>query len=1000
MTYAGKQLGSGDHPGARATLERARPLVSGPGLERAAVRIEIDASFGILGTMDGTRAPARAMLEREILAASKALGADHPRVLEAKFALARLMGMADRARRLELFIEVARGRERRLGPRHSSVASSLIQAGITSWRSGRMSEADSILRRAVALAESLHGDNRYHLSYALNMYGNVLEAEGRVSEAREALLRAFRVRETMTPHPHNTALILNDLANVELARDEFVSAQSLYDRAVAIAERATIVPPAYLGLYLQNAGFARMRLGDYAGALRYLERAVAKLDSLEEPATNWHVRALTFLGQCRMATGDTEAGLESIERAYEIGRSFYGAADPQLANLELQVAQASAQASRESIAVHHLGQARQVLANGPPILDLQSECDELEARIRERQRDVPRAETLYRKAVALAEEEHATNAWLGTTMASLARTLRKQGRMAEAESVAARAVSVFELGRKRLPEGIERAGYVSRHGSPYPELASIRMARGAVDAAWEAAESDLGRALADLLQSTGGARLEPREATVQDSLHRRLNELEQRYERRASVAKSDTSAKARDEWSRALLDLQEASAAWGEFQLALSKRYPVAEGRPLDLASVQRTLDAKTALVGWLDLQDPDREWQSWGYVVRASGPVDWVRLEGRGVDPFVAVAGYRRELWNSRHFTKPPEHHAKALWTTRIEPLLPALRGVKHLVAVTSGPMAGIPIEAARDEKGRMIAERFTVSYAPSATVFAMLNRRAGDPGGTNPRRALVVGNPQFHARSATAANEPVARAGSSPMRGVADSALYRSALGGDPEALARMPELPGTRAEAEALARIATEAVLLLGADASEERLVELANSGAMESFGTLHFATHALADDERPWRSSLLLSRTGLSDGYEAAIDGKRVFDGRVTAAEILREWRIRARLVTLSACQTGMGRNLGGEGIVGLAHAFLQAGAQSVLASLWPVDDRATSLLMARFYEEWLGTEPSRRGGRKTISKTEALRRAKQWLQRQPEYQSPFYWAGFVLVGDPS
>ena len=128
--------------------------------------------------------------------------------------------------------------------------------------------------------------------------------------------------------------------------------------------------------------------------------------------------------------------------------------------------------------------------------------------------------------------------------------------------------------------------------------------------------------------------------------------------------------------------------------------------------------------------------------------------------------------------------------------------------------------------------------------------------------------------------------------------------------------------------------------------------------------------------------------------------------MTLDEILREWKLDADLVTLSACETGLGREVGGEGRVGFAHSILQTGARSLLVSLWKIDDRATSMLMTRFYENWWGKYSDRRAGRKAqpMQKAVALQEAKTWLcayggtNGERPFRHPCYWAGFVLIGD--
>ena len=177
--------------------------------------------------------------------------------------------------------------------------------------------------------------------------------------------------------------------------------------------------------------------------------------------------------------------------------------------------------------------------------------------------------------------------------------------------------------------------------------------------------------------------------------------------------------------------------------------------------------------------------------------------------------------------------------------------------------------------------------------------------------------------------------------------------------------------------------------------------------------------------PALSAVILTQTGLPDALEQIMNKKPPFDGKLSVREIQHGWKLKAELVTLSACETALGREAGGEGFVGFTQALLISGARSVCLSLWKVDDRATSLLMKRFYQNWL-RKPA--GADKALTKAEALREAKQWLRgltdddidvelglavrgkggphakaaRPPAahpYEHPNFWAGFILVGDP-
>ncbi|MGO9463774.1 MAG: tetratricopeptide repeat protein [Isosphaeraceae bacterium] len=250
----------------------------------------------------------------------------------------------------------------------------------------------------------------------------------------------------------------------------------------------------------------------------------------------------------------------------------------------------------------------------------------------------------------------------------------------------------------------------------------------------------------------------------------------------------------------------------------------------------------------------------------------------------------------------------------------------------------------------------------------------------------------------------------------------------------------LPGTRREVEVIAQLfksdGRPAKVLLGADASEPELDRLAASGELGRFGFIHLATHGVIDEAIPQRSAVILTQTGLPDPLAQVMNHQPVFDGRLSVREIQQSWALKAELVTLSACETALGRDAGGEGFVGFTQALLMSGARSVCLSLWKVDDKATSLLMTRFYQNLLGKRATLS---KPLPKAEALQEAKQWLRSltvdqidgelaalergavrplakvgedtsgtalsSPRsgsarpYDHPYYWAAFVLVGDP-
>jgi CHAT domain-containing protein len=248
----------------------------------------------------------------------------------------------------------------------------------------------------------------------------------------------------------------------------------------------------------------------------------------------------------------------------------------------------------------------------------------------------------------------------------------------------------------------------------------------------------------------------------------------------------------------------------------------------------------------------------------------------------------------------------------------------------------------------------------------------------------------------------------------------LAKLTRGGDWE------ELPGTAAELKGLESLFPRSTIFTRKDANPKKLVELLADGKLKEYAYLHFATHGEGNATLSMQSSLIMY------GDDQSI-------ARLTAQDILDKWKLNANLVTLSACETAIGRNSSSEGLLGFAQAFLTAGARSVCLSLWKVDDGATALLMDRFYRNLLG---KRKDLDKPMPKALALDEAKRWLRNlstaeasdrlatlskgvsrgagakaieltppkpaadpKPEaakkpFDHPKYWAAFILIGDPN
>jgi CHAT domain-containing protein len=306
--------------------------------------------------------------------------------------------------------------------------------------------------------------------------------------------------------------------------------------------------------------------------------------------------------------------------------------------------------------------------------------------------------------------------------------------------------------------------------------------------------------------------------------------------------------------------------------------------------------------------------------------------LQGRGQIER-AVRAWRKRIASPAPYGPAAHAEAARLHALLLSPLASRLEPLRRLLIAGDGVLHLVPFEALEDESGRLVLERHVVSYAPSASVAGVLRgRRAARQGAAV--RLLAYAEPP-------------------------------SPLG----------PLPLALREAQAIAALFPPGAsdVRQGARASESWL----KHAELGRYGTLHFATHGTYDDQAPARSALVL----------APGQGE---DGLLHVREIA-SLSLRAGLVSLSACDTGLGEDVNGEGVVGLARAFLHAGADAVAMTLWRIPDVSTSELMRRFYARMRAGEPG----------AEALRDAKlELLRGRGSRRAPFHWAGVVLSGDAS
>jgi CHAT domain-containing protein len=400
-----------------------------------------------------------------------------------------------------------------------------------------------------------------------------------------------------------------------------------------------------------------------------------------------------------------------------------------------------------------------------------------------------------------------------------------------------------------------------------------------------------------------------------------------------------------------------------------SVRYP----EPIRVQDIQsRLLDEHTALIEYLLGEKRSLVWVVTKDRVRAAVLPPSKQIEEQ-------VATYRRVL--AERVSALTLHSSLAEISARGGSLYRSIFSViendlsssRTVIIVPDGTLAYLPFEAlvTRFGHGRpaYLAEKFSVVYGPSAS--ALVSVQAMTREGAWPKTLLAFGDPT------TIPDPALAEKASAPNH---DTSRLRNGLPAEDYAERgfSLAPLPYAREEVQAIGRLfpASQRQLYVGSEAREEHV----KSENLRGYRFIHFATHGFLDEAKPGRSGILLSRA--PDSSE---------DGILQVGEIMR-LKLKADLVTLSACSTGLGKLVHGEGVLGLTRAFFYSGAANVAVSLWNVNDSATASLMEAFY----------RNLNHGMTKSEAMRQAKLSLLRGSRqlWQHPYFWAAFIVEGQGS
>ncbi|MDT5063167.1 MAG: hypothetical protein QOH63_3626 [Acidobacteriota bacterium] len=860
-------------------------------------------------------------------------------------------------------------------------------------------------REALPLLRSI--GNREREATVLNNIGFFYQTLGELNDALNFFSQARALRREIGDR-RGEAISLDHLGYIHVALGEIQKGLDFYDLALAI-EQADKSQRGEANT-LSNIGAVYSELGESERALDFYNRSLALYRAVGGRPRE--ALALTRIGSLYFSRGENEKALEFYERALALQQTLNIRSS--VANTRQQIAILYAKLGENAKAFDYLNQAldfgretgnRYIEAEALTVLgEVYYNTGQKQKALEYFNQALP-----LRQASGDRQGEARTLYWL-------ARSERERGQLAEALESIESSLNIVEKVRGRIISQELRVSYFSTVQKYYDfyidllfELHQKDSSAGYNEAALHASERARARGLLELLQE---AHADIRRG-VEQSLLERERILQQQLNARAEEQLQLLRGEHTDEQARTMAgELNALTNEYDDVQTRIRKTSPryaaLMQPQTLTLKEIQQSLDAETLL-----LEYKLGETRSFVWAVTPT-TINIYELPGRVEVEKVARRLYELLTARNEHpqgegvpqrrerLARAEEEYAKTaaqLSRMLLDPVALHLK-TKRLFIVSDGalqyvPFAALPkpdVEGSRGEaeKGsdRALPESFhplsliaqpliadhEIISLPSASVIAvlrreLLGRRAA------PKTIAVLADPVFDKDDARVKQ----REGSEPLNGSTRAPLPGNIGSASPigRGVSSLPRLSFSRREAEAILAFAPAGEEMGAFNFQASRATAI--SPQLAEYRILHFATHGVLDSERPELSAIVLS----------LVDERgQPQNGFIRLNEIYN-LNLPADLVMLSACQTGLGKEIRGEGLVGLTRGFMYAGAARVGTSLWKVDDAATAALMGRFYQAML---------KEGKSSAAALRAAQLDMLKQRRWQSPYYWAAFILQGE--
>ncbi len=927
-------------------------------------------------------------------------------------------------------------------------ACALLRTGLVYIDLSQVEKAIAYIEQALAIAREIkdragEGAILYELAFAYERQGQVEKAIA-YYEPSLAITREVKDRKGEASTLGALGVAYSRLSQVE-------KAMAYYEQSLAIGRE--IKEQKQVGIALSNLGGAYEELSQFEKAIEYHEQALAikrevkdrrgegitlgnlglvysKLKRYEKAAA-YHEQALAIKREVKDRRGEG-ISLSNLGLAYknlsqvEKAIAYYEQA--------LVIAREIKDRQGEGTRLNNLGAAYRELSRYEKAIEYLEQALAINREMKDRRGEVSALGNLgaayrelsrYEKAIEYLEQALAIARDVKdrssefTALSSLAQAERARGNLVSARSRFEECLAVAEWLRNEAGSPESRASLLADIQIHYQRYTDVLMrlhqtepTTGLAAMALETSERQRARSLLDLLTES--------HTDLRQGVDAALLERERTLAKQLST-KAQTQTKSPEAAAALKREISQLENEYERVQAAIRKASPhyaaLMQPQPLKLPEIQQQLDADTLL-----LEYALGEERSYLWAITNDSLTSYELPKGEEIKQR-ALQVY--ELLTARSTPNPDETPtARRTRLVQAEANLPAAAqalsrmilgpvaaqlGNKRLVIVADGALQYVPFamlpEPVVSSRLSVVSSKVTPNRPPTtdhrpplivkheiinlSSASALAIQRAELAGRKPAPKALaVLADPVFdrtdpRLKASAKPAEASLIAANLDARGfglnakLAQTIKQTSQQTGTENAALRLQRLPGTRQEAER--------ILALAPPASRRQLVDFAASRAtatdpeLGQYRIVHFATHGFLNSLQPELSGIVLS---LVD------EQGRAQEGFLLAHEIYN-LKLPAELVVLSACETGLGKDVKGEGLVGLTRGFMYAGAARIVVSLWSVNDRATADLMTRFYQKML-----QQGARPAA----ALRAAQIEMWQQKQWQSPFYWAPFVMQGE--